>query len=75
MHFKEGLLVYPGEFMIDRISNHTCGEYPDYPGRIYFLLYRWMGFSLGEPGWLELKLAGSSYRAGGLCILMNRYVS
>ena len=25
MHFKEGLLVYPGEFMIDRISSHTRG--------------------------------------------------
>ena len=58
MHFKGGLLVYPGEFIIDRISSHTRGEYPDYPGRIYFLVYRWMGFSLGEGKGESLQAAG-----------------
>ena len=26
IHFKEGILVYPGELIIDRISSHTSGD-------------------------------------------------
>ena len=45
--------MYPVELIIHRISSHTRGENPDYSGRIYFLVYRWMGYNLREGGSLQ----------------------
>ena len=63
MHFKGGLLVYPGEFIIDRISSHTRGEYPNtLVGYIFW-------FTAGEwaLAWVKgreraCKLRGSSFK-------------
>ena len=52
--------MYPVELIIHRISSHTRGENPDYPGRIYFLVYKWMGYNLREGG--SLQGGGEAYK-------------